>query len=197
MGEVFVVEVHKDQQSYLGDPRPVVPESSKTKGRPRSRRQAQTPRLRVDQWAREQPDSDWQCVTLCDSSKGEWRVEILHRRIWFWDGKEAQAHQWHLLVRREIESPETIHYTLSNALPETPGHRLAQMHAQQFWIERLLQDAKCESGLADYQAREWRSWHHHLALVMMASDKVELKPHEIPPRCSHLLHWGDCSILAF
>ena len=29
-------------------------------------------------------------------------------------------------------------------------------------------DAKSESGLADYQVRGWRAWHHHMALVMMA-----------------------------
>lgn len=168
MGEVFVVDVHKDQLIYLEDPRPIVPEATTAKGRPRSRRQAQTARIRVDQWTKEQLDIDWQCVTLRDSSKGKLRVEILHRRVWLWDGKEAQAHQWHLLVRREIGSPETIHYTLSNAPAETPAHRLAQMQAQRFWIERSLQDGKSESGLADYQARKWRSWHHHMALVMMA-----------------------------
>jgi SRSO17 transposase len=97
---------------------------------------------------------------LRDSSKGKLRVEILHRRIWLWDGKEAQAHQWHLLVRREIDSPETIKYTLLNAP--------AEIVAQRFCIERLLQDGKSESGLADYQARKWRSWHHHMALVFMA-----------------------------
>ena len=168
MGEIFVVDVHKDQQIYLEDPRPIIPESTTSKGRPRSRRQAQTAGVRVDQWTREQPDVNWQCVTLRDSSKGKLRVEILHRRVWLWDGKEAQAQQWHLIVRREIGSPETIHYTLSNAPAETSAHRLAQMQAQRFWIERSLQDGKSESGLADYQARKWKSWHHHMALVMMA-----------------------------
>ena len=168
MGEVFVVDVHKDQQIYLEDPRPILPESTTTRGRPRSRRQAQTARLRVDQWIKAQPETEWQRVTLRDSSKGKLRVEILHRRVWLWDGKEAQAHQWHLIVRREIDSPETTKYTLSNAPAETQPYRLAQMQAQRFWIERSLQDGKSESGLAEYQARKWRSWHHHMTLVMMA-----------------------------
>jgi hypothetical protein len=76
--------------------------------------------------------------------------------------------QWHLIVRREIDSPETIKYTLSNAPEPMPTHRLARMQAQRFWVERALQDGKSESGLADYQARKWSSWHHHMALVMMA-----------------------------
>lgn len=168
MGEVFVMDIHKDQQIYLEDPRPILPESPTLRGRPRSRRQAQTERLRVDQWIKAQSDTEWQRVTLRDSTKGKLRVEIIHRRVWLWDGKEAQAHQWHLIVRREIDSPETIKYTLSNAPAEIASHRLAQMQAQRYWIERALQDGKSESGLADYQARKWRSWHHHMALVMMA-----------------------------
>ena len=168
MGEIFVVDIHKDQHLYLEDPRPAVPEASPTRGRPRSRLQAQSTCSRVDQCVSEQPEADWQRMTLRDSSKGKLRVEILHRRVWLWDGKEAQAHQWHLLVRREIDAPETIKYTLSNAPAEISAQRLAQMQAQRFWIERSLQDGKSESGLADYQARKWRSWHHHMALVFMA-----------------------------
>lgn len=168
MGETFVVDVHKDQQIYLEDPQPIVPETTTRRGRQRTRRQAQSERIRVDQWLKAQPDAAWQHVTLRDSSKGKLRVEILHQQVWLWDGKEAQAHRWHLIVRREIDSPETIKYTLSNAPAQTPSLRLAQMQAQRFWVERALQDGKSESGLADYQARKWRSWHHHMALVMMA-----------------------------
>ena len=28
--------------------------------------------------------------------------------------------------------------------------------------------AKVKSGMADYQVRKWKAWHHHMALVMMA-----------------------------
>ena len=168
MGEVFVVDVHKDQQIYLEDPQPVVPETTSKRGRRRTRRQAQTPRIRVDRWLKTQPATAWQRVTLRDSSKGKLHVEIQHQRVWLWDGKEATAHQWHLIVRREIDSPEAIKYTLSNAPEPMPTHRLARMQAQRFWVERALQDGKSESGLADYQARKWSSWHHHMALVMIA-----------------------------
>ena len=168
MGEVFVVDVHKDQPIYLEDPRPSVAASVTNRGRPRRRREAQSPRIRVDRWTQAQSAAAWQPITLRDSSKGKLRVEVLHRRVWLWDGKEAQAHLWHLLVRRETDSRETIHYTLSNAPAQTAVHRLAQMQAQRFWIERALQDGKSESGLADYQARKCNAWHHHMALVMMA-----------------------------
>ncbi len=43
------------------------------------------------------------------------------------------------------------------------------MQAQRFWIERAFQDAKSHVGMAQYQARQWPSWHRHMALVMMAT----------------------------
>jgi hypothetical protein len=72
------------------------------------------------------------------------------------------------MVRREVNSPATIKYTLSNADEQTSVNKLAQMQAQRFWIERAFQDAKSHVGMADYQARMWPPWHHHMALVMMA-----------------------------
>lgn len=168
MGEVFVVDVHRDQTIYLIDPEPRVPEKLSGRGRAPVGRKAQTPGVRVEPWVAEQPPQAWSQVTLRDSTKGALSVEILHRRIWVWDGREAQAHHWHLIVRRELHSPETIKYTLSNADEHIPPHRLARMQAQRFWVERAFQDAKSEAGLADYQARQWSSWHHHMALVSMA-----------------------------
>jgi hypothetical protein len=46
--------------------------------------------------------------------------------------------------------------------------RLAQMQGQRYWVERAFQDGKGQAGLDHYQARGWRAWHHHTALVRMA-----------------------------
>jgi SRSO17 transposase len=47
-------------------------------------------------------------------------------------------------------------------------------------VERCFQDAKTSVGMADYQARGWIAWHHHMALVMLAMLFVvrERKLHE-------------------
>ena len=63
---------------------------------------------------------------------------------------------------------KTIKYSLSNAPADTPLLRLAQMQGQRYWVERAFEDAKGECGLADYQALGWRSWHHHVTMVMLA-----------------------------
>ncbi|WP_419633276.1 hypothetical protein [Thiolapillus sp.] len=61
-----------------------------------------------------------------------------------------------------------IKYSLSNASEGVSSLKLAQMQGQRYWVERSFQDGKSHAGLDHYQARGWKAWHHHMALVMMA-----------------------------
>jgi hypothetical protein len=68
------------------------------------------------------------------------------------------------------------------------------MQAQRFWIERAFQDAKSHIGVAQYQARQWPSWHGHMALLMMAMQfmlQERFEHHETHP----LLSCHDIKIL--
>jgi hypothetical protein len=47
----------------------------------------------------------------------------------------------HLIMRREVGSPTTLKCSLSNAAPDTPTLRLAQMQGHRYWVERIF-DAK-------------------------------------------------------
>lgn len=167
-GEVFVAQVHRDQPIYREDPAPFVPDRKGTRGKTPTLPQTQSASQRVDAWAAAQPPELWQKVSVRSGTKGELRVEALHGRVWLWDGQESTARCWHALAIRELASPETIKYVLSNAPEETSLERLVQMQRQRFWIERSFEDGKSESGLADYQVRGWQAWHHHMALVLMA-----------------------------
>lgn len=54
------------------------------------------------------------------------------------------------------------------------------MQGQRYFVERSFQDAKSYLGMAQYQVRSWQSWHHHMALVMMAMQfmlEVRLEQH--------------------
>jgi SRSO17 transposase len=70
-------------------------------------------------------------------------------------------------VARE-EADGTFKYSLTNAPESTGIETLAYMQAQRFWIERAFQDAKSELGMAQYEVRSWKGWHHHIALVCLA-----------------------------
>lgn len=168
IGERFMIDVHSDQPIYLEDPKPYVPKRTSNRGRKPSLLKTDVPFTTVSQWASTQPESAWQKIVVRDGTKGELRVEILHHNVWLWDGTEAQAHLWHLIVRREAGSKNKIKYSLSNASLDTPVQRLAFMQGQRYWVERTLEDGKSTAGLADYQVRGWTGWHHHMAMVMLA-----------------------------
>jgi SRSO17 transposase len=167
-GEIFVADVQKSQQIYCEDPAACLPETTASRGKAQTSLQAQTVSQRVDEWMKAQPPENWQRVKVRPGSQGHLRVEALQARVWLWNGEEQTAPCWHLVATRELGSPETIKYVLSNAPAETSLLRLVQMQRQRFWIERCFEDGKSESGMADYQVRGWLAWHHHMALVMMA-----------------------------
>lgn len=167
MGETFMADVHKNQNVYQEDPQPKVPSRKAGRGKTPTRLKAQTLPLRVDELAKHQPPEAWKRVKLRDSTKGVLFADILCRLVWVWDGEEKEAHCWHLVVRREVNSPEELKYSLSNAPAKTPIARLAFMQGQRYWIEHAFREGKQECGLADYQVRKWRGWQHHIVLSMM------------------------------
>ena len=161
--ETFVIDIHRDQRIFEQDPQPTVA----TSGRSR-RLVAGCDSIRADAWADRQPKTAWKRVWIRHTSKGELGLEMLHTRVWLWDKREASARCWHLIVTREPGDPASIKFSLSNAPAEIASHRLAQIQRQRYWIERAFQDAKQQAGMDEYQARSWKAWHHHMALVMMA-----------------------------
>jgi SRSO17 transposase len=168
-GEQFIVDVHKDQSIYLEDPCPYIPEKQAVKGRHPSLYKTDTPKLAVAKWASEQPEDAWQRIATRDSTKGRLQVDILTRRVWVWLDKKQCVRQWHLVVRRECDSQQTLKYSLSNAPAEISPERLAYMQGQRFFVERSFQDAKETAGMDHYQVRGWLAWHHHMAMVMMST----------------------------
>jgi len=168
MGEIFVADVHCDQRIYLDDPKPYVPERKSNRGRKPEKLKARTKAVRVDRWLAGQPDDAWQRIAVRDSSKGVLQVDAIRWKVWVWDNQEPEAQQWDLVIRREVNAPETIKYSLTNAPDTTDLQRLAYMQAQRYWVERSFQDGKSQCGMGEYQARGWFAWHHHMTLVMMA-----------------------------
>jgi SRSO17 transposase len=167
-GEVFVADVHRDQRVWTEDPGLHVPAPTFGRGRPSKKLQAAATPVTVEELAKGLPARDWTRCVLRDCTRGQLQVDIAHRRVWVWNGEESRARCWHLIVRREVSSAKTIKYSLSNAAQDTPLLRLARMQGDRYWVERAFEDAKGECGLADYQALGWRSWHHHVAIVMLA-----------------------------
>ena len=164
MGEVFVADVHKTQRIWTVEPGLRVPEAASGRGRPSKKQQAATAPVTVESLAKEFRPEDWTRCILRPCTRGVLQADIAHRRVWLWDGEEPRPRCWQLIVRREEGAPKTIKYSLSNAPAGTPRLTLARMQGQRYWVERALEDAKSECGLADYQALGWKAWHHHVTI---------------------------------
>jgi SRSO17 transposase len=168
MAETFVADVHCDQRVWIEPPRLHVPPPQSTRGRSPSKPQAAVDGITVEKLVAGFGMDDWKRCVLRESTRGPLRVDVAHRRVWVWDGEEAAARCWHLIVRREVGASKKVKYSLSNAPADTKLERLAQMQGTRYWVERAFEDAKGECGLADDQAVGWRAWHHHVTMVMLA-----------------------------
>src|SRR3954462_733973 len=103
MGEIFVADVHCDQRVWSEPPGLHVPAPKvKGQGRPPSKQQAAVDGITVESLVAGFAAHDWTRCTLRESTRGPLRVDIAHRRVWVWDGEEATARCWHLIVRREV-----------------------------------------------------------------------------------------------
>jgi SRSO17 transposase len=168
IGEIFMLDVHKDQTIYLEDPMPYVPNRKSNRGPTPKLLQTDLVGQQVSQWAKQQPKSAWKKVFIRDSTMGILTAKVLHREVWLWDGKETYANKWQLVVTVAPNSKNKIKYSLSNAPLDTTLERLVFMQSQRYWVERAIEDGKSHAGLADYQVRGWTGWHHHMAMVMLA-----------------------------
>jgi SRSO17 transposase len=169
LGETFLMDVAQNLQVWAADPAPQPP-GPNPQGRPATRARAgagsgSTPSVAALAAAHFEEES--RTLTVRETTKGPLRVRLWVRRVWLWDERRGGPPRPRLLiVRREADGSHQ--YSLSNAPADTSWKRLGFMQAQRFFIERAFQDAKSELGMAHYEVRGWRGWHHHIALCGLA-----------------------------
>jgi hypothetical protein len=75
-----------------------------------------------------------------------------------------------LVVVRSVDGGVLKHdYRLSHAPPDTPRAEFARVAQAAHRIEQGLKRSQSEAGLGEYQVRNWRGWHHHMALSLIAT----------------------------
>ena len=88
-------------------------------------------------------------------------------------GVARQGHEEVLVVIRYKDRDDhrvvKMDYYLSNASLETELLEFGRAAKAEHRIEECIQRAKSEAGLADYEVRTWRGWHHHQALSLIAT----------------------------
>ena len=106
-----------------------------------------------------------------DGEKGPLVVEVVKRRVQARTETGGTGPDELLFVTREAQSDGKFKhdYYLSNAAAEEPLKELARVSRAAHRVEECFRRGKSEAGLADYQVRNWRGWHHHQTLSLLAA----------------------------
>ena len=167
-GERYVLDVHDDETVYLEEPCPYIPEKKPGRGRTPTRYQVDMESVKVKEIVRDLDASCFKEFCFRDGSKGGKRRKVYVQEVYTWNGEEITPRTERLSVSKNLDGTE-IKYSLCNEFAENVSWcDLLYMQMQRFWVEQSIKDAKSELGMADYQVRTWRAWHHHMTLTMLA-----------------------------
>jgi SRSO17 transposase len=134
-------------------------------------RRPQVPFVRVDPWCAAVPAAAWQTIEVGAGEKGPVAVQAVWTLVQARTERRVSDAVEVLVVFRERQGDGTWKhdYLLSNAVLDTPLAEYARVYKAEHRVEECLQRAKGEAGLADYEVRTWRGWHHHQALALVAT----------------------------
>lgn len=124
---------------------------------------------RIDALLKTLTPEDWSVTTSRTGEYGPIEEQWAFLRVGF-----ADQEQW-LIFRRTEHDTEAY---LSNAPADTPTNTLLTVILSRYSIERCLQEAKSELGLADYEVRYFHAWQRHITLCLLAHSFLALCRHE-------------------
>jgi SRSO17 transposase len=111
------------------------------------------------------PKRSWRRITIAAGSKGP------RRYAWAWMAINSDLgprwRRW-LLVRRRLDDPEDLAYSIAAGPSHTTLTRLAQTAGARWAVEGAFESAKQEAGLGDYEVRSWAGWHRQVTLSLLA-----------------------------
>ena len=140
-----------------------------------------------------------QTISVRTGENGAVRVQARAQRVWIWPGQATAPLNCWLLRTQQTDG--TAKFSLCNAPADTTLATLVRWQGQRFFIEQTFKTAKSHCGMADYQVRKYRGWHHHMALVGVALlfllDEKQNRSADTPllSACdiSELIDWHFCT----
>jgi len=111
------------------------------------------------------PADAWTRLSAGDGAKGprlyDWALLPQQRAL------EPGWGAW-LLVRRSLSEPTELAYYVVFAPRETTRATMVQVAGQRWAIEEVIEAAKGEVGLDEYEVRRWVGWYRHITLALLA-----------------------------
>lgn len=170
MQQRYVVEVPVNTTVWTVDPETQVPAHEGRRGpvaKGPTRDRARECVRSVRDIAQSLPPSAWHCLQLRMGAKGPLVFAFARVRVWAVRHRRPGPGCW-LLLRRSLEPDGEVKYYISNAAIEEPLETMALVTGTRYRVEEYFEDGKGYLGMAQYEARAWSSWHHHMSLVALA-----------------------------
>ncbi|WP_281268025.1 IS701 family transposase [Methanospirillum stamsii] len=166
LGVTYVADIGSDDRVFLEVPEYGIPLKCNPRGRPPSQvKVLNTTPIRVDEIMRK--IKRWRILRVRRAMNGFLEVNFYALKVWRIDKDIQEPLPVWLLIRKELEEPK-VKYSLCNGNHINSWDRLVKMQSERYWVERTFQDSIALAGMADYQVRNWKAWHHHVALVLLA-----------------------------
>ena len=167
-GEFYVLDVHDDERVYLEAPSPYIPEKTSSRGRTPTRYQVDSTGMKVKELVNALEESQFKEYCFRDGTKGGKRRKVSVQEVYTWNGRDDRPRKERLIVSKNLDGTD-VKYSLCNDHHRSSSWcELLYLQMQRYWVEQSLKDAKSELGMAEYQVRTWRAWHHHITLTMLA-----------------------------
>lgn len=170
MQQRYVVEVPVNTTVWTVDPQTQVPPHDGHRGPAATRppRDSEREYVRsVQDIAQGLPPSAWQALQLRTGAKGPLAFAFARVRVWAVRHRKPGPACW-LLLRRSLEPDGAVKYYIAHAPAEERLETMALVTGTRYRVEEYFEEGKGYLGMAQYEARAWLSWHHHMSLVALA-----------------------------
>ena len=129
------------------------------------------PYQRVDEWRDALSVTAWTKINVRDGEKGPLEVEVATCRVQAKISQRAMPYEETLVIIRSLNEEGVTKYDfyLSNAPSATPVKEFARVALSAHRVEEAIKRCKSETGLSHYEVRNWRGWHHHQVLSLIAA----------------------------
>jgi len=182
MQQRYVVEVPVNTTVWTVDPQTQVPPPQGRGRRPTRPKREQVRNVRAI--AQGLPPSAWQVLQLRPGAKGPLAFAFARVRVWAVRQRKPGPACW-LLLRRSLEPDAEVKYYLSNAAADEPLETMAVVTGTRYRVEEYFEEGKGYLGMAQYEARAWSSWHHHMSMVALAHLFVTLTRLRLKKKLQH------------
>ena len=125
--------------------------------------------ISVQQWMKSLPADRWQTIKVRLGHKGWLSVRLATCRVLAKiEGEIGEEETLIVSKWRDETGKPRCDYYLSYNKERTDLDEYARVIKSAYRIEECFHRGKGECGLGDYQVRNWRGWHHHVALSMLS-----------------------------